>query len=1412
MVTGPGKQHDIFISYGRGDDIPFTEKLYADLAKQGYKVWFDEEKLESNGLSFLQSIRDSLVTNPMRMLLIVGPHASKSDYVRYEWEFALANCLVVIPILRMGNEKDENGIPKMSDKDLELIPQPIKKRNLDCINFRRERTYEEALKELLQDLSSPIIPLCRLYSVPNKPANFITRQNEIETIKEIIMGDNYKPGVISSAGKSTALAGMGGIGKSVLASAICHDCEVKRSFSDGVYWVTIGQQQPELNVTRAVQLLTGDDKINLRDNVEEAKNKLRETFKQKNCLIILDDVWKQQDINIFPSEEALRCRLLITTRNKQTVSNLAARIIEIGLLNKDDSLSLLARAASGSNERNRFTVETLPAEASLIIEECGHLPLAIDMAGGMISFGDPGKWKNVLRRLQQADLEKIKADFPEYGLYPNLFKVLEVSVEDLDDVAKKKYTQLAVFPKDAQLPGKILEKLWMEKGFDDLDTDDLLDDLVKRSLLRRTLDGNFTLHDLQIDYLKITCPDIKQLNIEFLDKLGRDPLKLTDEYAWKKYIWHLKEAGEIEAATQLLQRFEWIEAKLFATDINELLEDYEHFELDAGTNLIYGTLKLSSQVLVQNRNQIAAQLIGRLSGITNVIINQLISKAKYWRKDNLLWMYPKRRSLISPGNLIRTLVGHQAKISGLIVSDGKIISAGNDGTIRIWDIKNGKQTGKPLIGHKDKIDRLIVVDGKIISCSMDKTIRAWDIYTGKKIGEPLSGYESYRVQVFYVQEKIVCRKNDHTITVWDIKTSEHFDGFIKKQEDKINKLIVNEGKLISGSEDGVIQIWDFNSEKQIDKSISGNESGITALIVFNNKIISGANDGTIQIWDINSGMPVGKSFRNHEARISELIVCDHMIISGSIDGTIQILDLNTGMQIGKPLKGHSDNITRLIVSRGKIVAEFTDSTIQVFEIRTGNIICEPHTSISHDSGWTAWISSIIVSDDKIVFEYFENNPFYLVNISGVIIADLHTGEKIELKAGEIGGGQESRITRFVVSKGKIISGSTDGLIRIYDLSDGNQIGQPWKGHENSIGQLLVQDGKLISGSDDGTIRIWDLDAETQINDELKEHESTIGYLFSMDGKIISGSDDNTIRIWNGQNGELIGRPLNTGYISQLLIAGGIIFCTCSWSNMVGGGGSSHYTWEIATGIQINKKFDILFASSFSEIIAKDGLIISGSVDGTISVWNIETGNPIGEPMIGHKGCITHLIIENNKIISGSDDCTIRIWDINSRMPIGDPLTGHDKKITQITVCGNKIISGSADKTVRIWDIETGKPIGKPMMGSEEKITWLQVSNNKIMSGSGDGTIRIWDLINGNPIGKTWHGPPEGFTQLIFADPLIISASKDRTIRSWDINNQTTNILFEADAGITTMLIENNQIIAGDEIGKIHFLEPVGFNL
>lgn len=222
---------DIFISYARADDEPFVKRLYQDLTAHGFEVWWDRVSMPSRALTFLQEIRDA-VDSADRLILVVGPGAVASDYVRAEWQYALRACKVVTPILRLG--------------DYDLLPGDLAK--FHCPDFRPERPYDDMLAELLRILGEPVAPLGALRDVPSLPPHFLPRPEEMAPLVKTVLADVKKPTVITSAKQTTALQGMGGVGKSVLAAAFARTCETRRAFTDGVIWLTFGQQ-PDLSVT-----------------------------------------------------------------------------------------------------------------------------------------------------------------------------------------------------------------------------------------------------------------------------------------------------------------------------------------------------------------------------------------------------------------------------------------------------------------------------------------------------------------------------------------------------------------------------------------------------------------------------------------------------------------------------------------------------------------------------------------------------------------------------------------------------------------------------------------------------------------------------------------------------------------------------------------------------------------------------------------------------------------------------------------------------------------------------------------------------------------------------------------------------------------------------------------------------------
>ena len=155
--------------------------------------------------------RDAITTVD-RLLLVVGPRAVVSDYVRVEWQFALETCTVVIPILRLG--------------DYFLVPDALS--ILHCLDFRSTRPYGDALAELLRILSEPVPLLAALLGVDILPPHYLPRPEEIDRLKDTVVIDLSQPTVITSAKQTTAFQGMGGVGKSVMAAAFARACDAPR--------------------------------------------------------------------------------------------------------------------------------------------------------------------------------------------------------------------------------------------------------------------------------------------------------------------------------------------------------------------------------------------------------------------------------------------------------------------------------------------------------------------------------------------------------------------------------------------------------------------------------------------------------------------------------------------------------------------------------------------------------------------------------------------------------------------------------------------------------------------------------------------------------------------------------------------------------------------------------------------------------------------------------------------------------------------------------------------------------------------------------------------------------------------------------------------------------------------------------
>ena len=205
--------------------------------------------MPSRQLTFHQEIRDAIAARD-RLLLVVGPGVLTSDYVTQEWRFAYFEAgKCVNPIVRLnGGESGGRGADLATHASqgidgYELIPEDLKL--LHAEDFRDDAHYDAHLANLIRQLSEAIPPVGKLVAVAELPACFLAQPDRIKALRDLLLVDLQKPVVVSGAAARVGLQGMGGIGKSVLASALAHQHEVRRAFPDGIFWITLGQK-PQL--------------------------------------------------------------------------------------------------------------------------------------------------------------------------------------------------------------------------------------------------------------------------------------------------------------------------------------------------------------------------------------------------------------------------------------------------------------------------------------------------------------------------------------------------------------------------------------------------------------------------------------------------------------------------------------------------------------------------------------------------------------------------------------------------------------------------------------------------------------------------------------------------------------------------------------------------------------------------------------------------------------------------------------------------------------------------------------------------------------------------------------------------------------------------------------------------------------
>lgn len=1105
----------VFISYARKDGEESATRLRKRLESEHPEItlWQDRSRMEG-GVGWWKQITEALDIVKF-MIIVMTPAAVQSEIARKEWRYARQQGVCVYPV---------KGVLD-AELDYSRLPRWMSKAHF----FDLGREWET----FIHHLKSPPSPLRVPSMAPDLPECFVERPAVFhEVLSRLLDKDRVNPVAIT-----TALQGAGGLGKTTLASALCHHEDVVTAFDDGILWVTLGEKPNVVGaLTKLYAALTGERPGFV--DIDDASLNLSEKLENKACLIVIDDVWDPGHLRPF-LRGGKGCARLITTR-------------KFDLAIESDRIPLDSMAPSEAVELLTKGLEPRPRDDSSfrhVAERLGEWPLLLELAAAtMRSRVKSGATVNEALQYLQKKLDRQGVTAFDQG-NPNarsqaFSKTIEISLEPLATGQRQRCYELGMFPEDTDLPLAVLGQLWR---LDEFETEEVVAQFANLSLLAFHLQtGSVHLHDVVRQYLAWKLGDPTALHARLVEAWC-DGHHLPHAYAWCWLGYHLVQAGRINQLRALLLDFNWLQAKLDNTDVNSLIEEFEYFSGDSVVGLLQSAVRLSAHVLTRDKLQLAGQLLARLQSKESDGLESLRDCAAHWKRN--VWLRPLIPVLTPPGGPLRfTLVGHIGRVLAVAVTkDGqRAVSASDDHDLKIWDLPSGMEE-RTLKGHTDWVRAVAMTASgrQVVSCGDDHRLISWNMDAGTpEVCLQIDGYWPRALAVTPEGQYAILATDRGVIHVWDLHIQRKVHDF-KGHTSCVNAVTITpDGRFVAScSDDRTLRIWDLRGEEK-PRVLRGHTAKVTTVAVTSDGyyIATTGSDETLRLWEWQTHQESRViTDRAHWVRALGITKDGKRGICGTEDGTLQIWNFATG-NLESTLEGHTDWVTAVALSDngGTVVSASADRTLKVWNlaalggqysaighkdrIRLVSVSPDGNYAVSSSDDRTLRVWDLKRLDEIKVHRDQSHWPFALVPESRLVVSaagdatitiwDWHTGDILRKLSGH-----SDRVRALVISPDghRILSASDDLTIAFWDLEGGvitSRISLQSRGWVRCM--AISPDGhRLATGAEGTSIKIWELSTGLEAA-TLRGHTARInGLAVTSNGRyLLSASEDSSLKVWD----------------------------------------------------------------------------------------------------------------------------------------------------------------------------------------------------------------------------------------------------------------------------------------------------------
>ncbi|GIG64860.1 WD40 repeat domain-containing protein [Phytomonospora endophytica] len=474
--------------------------------------------------------------------------------------------------------------------------------------------------------------------------------------------------------------------------------------------------------------------------------------------------------------------------------------------------------------------------------------------------------------------------------------------------------------------------------------------------------------------------------------------------------------------------------------------------------------------------------------------------------------------------------------------------------------------------------------------------------------------------------------------------------------------------------------------------------------------VTASGDKTVRVWDLSTGEQVGAPWTGHTngVRTVALSVLDgrEVVVSGGDDETIRVWDLASGKPVGEPLHLHADSVQALAVGerqgRRVVVTGCYDHTVRVWDLETREEVMAP---FREHTGPVYTVATAVLDGRWVAVT--GGGP-------AVHVWDLETGEPVgkpftahtgyvgAIAVGELPGGQAV-----------VISGGYQTTTRVSDLATGLPVGTFPRPDHLEGAAITVVDGRIVAVlcvDEEPAVQLWDLATMEPVGELFPQHTSTPNTLATavLDGRqvVVSTCSYGSIRVSELVVNGTVGKPV---------------------------------------------RHDAAITAVATTSVAGRPVVVTGSEDRTVRVWDLDTGDEVCPPLTGHTGAVTAVaateVDGRGTAVTGDTEGEVRTWDLAIGKQVREASTVHRRPITAIGADGGgdmpRAITAGDDKTIRVWDLRTGEETGKPRKSDHRWVQDLAVTaldeRPVAVLGRWGGGFKVRDLASNRDTGLQTTG-------------------------------------------------------------------------